>query len=136
RNRFYHIALNRFLQPDPIGFAGDTTNLYRHCGNNPVNATDPSGLDYDHDGRGDEDTRGSSLFDDPIFSGNNEWALPSDSVKIWGITESQLFSIQTAARAAEYQEEKFSMGFTSGDAPDIRRARPVHNIAVFYPKLN
>ena len=45
RNRFYHVALNRFAQPDPIGFAGDPTNLYRYCGGDSVNFVDPSGLE-------------------------------------------------------------------------------------------
>jgi len=44
RNRFYSPDLGRFLQPDPIGFAGDPTNLYRYCGGDPVNNTDPFGL--------------------------------------------------------------------------------------------
>ena len=44
RNRVYSTGLTRFLQPDPIGFAGDPTNLYRYCGNNAVNWSDPSGL--------------------------------------------------------------------------------------------
>ena len=45
RNRFLLPSLGRFLQPDPIGFAGDAANLYRYCANNPTNATDPTGLD-------------------------------------------------------------------------------------------
>ena len=45
RNRAYHPGLGRFLQPDPIGFAGDPANLYRYCGNNPVNLSDPDGED-------------------------------------------------------------------------------------------
>ena len=32
RNRFYSPDLGRFLQPDPIGFKGDASNLYRYCG--------------------------------------------------------------------------------------------------------
>jgi RHS repeat-associated protein len=44
RNRFYSPDLGRFLQPDPIGFNGDPTNLYRYCRNNPVKWSDPSGL--------------------------------------------------------------------------------------------
>jgi RHS repeat-associated protein len=44
RNRFYSPDLGRFLQPDPIGFKGDPSNIYRYCGNNPVNRSDPSGL--------------------------------------------------------------------------------------------
>src|SRR6202035_1402138 len=34
RNRFYSPDIGRFLQPDPIGFNGDPTNLYRYCKNN------------------------------------------------------------------------------------------------------
>jgi RHS repeat-associated protein len=45
RNRFYSPDIGRFLQPDPIGFGGDPTNLYRYVRNNPVNWRDPSGLD-------------------------------------------------------------------------------------------
>jgi RHS repeat-associated protein len=43
RNRFYSPDIGRFLQPDPSGFDGDATNLYRYCGNNPVTRSDPSG---------------------------------------------------------------------------------------------
>ncbi len=43
RNRFYSPDIGRFLQPDPIGFNGDATNLYRYCGNNPVTRSDPNG---------------------------------------------------------------------------------------------
>jgi RHS repeat-associated protein len=45
RNRFYHPVLGRFLQSDPIGFGGGDANLYRYCGGDPVNRSDPSGLD-------------------------------------------------------------------------------------------
>jgi RHS repeat-associated protein len=44
RHRTYLPSLGRFIQADPIGFAGDRSNLYRYCGNDPVNLSDPSGL--------------------------------------------------------------------------------------------
>jgi RHS repeat-associated protein len=44
RNRYYSPDLGRFLQPDPIGFKGDGSNLYRYCGNDWANRTDPDGL--------------------------------------------------------------------------------------------
>ena len=69
RNRFYYPALGRFIQTDPTGLqiestklsaqqtalyaAGDAPatfnaselNLYRYCNNDPVNKSDPFGLD-------------------------------------------------------------------------------------------
>jgi RHS repeat-associated protein len=46
RNRFYSPDIGRFLQGDPLGFGGDASNLYRYCGNNPVNLVDPQGTFY------------------------------------------------------------------------------------------
>jgi RHS repeat-associated protein len=45
RNRFMSPDLGRFLQPDPIGFKGDASNLYRYCGNDWANRSDPMGTD-------------------------------------------------------------------------------------------
>ena len=43
RARYYNPMLGRFINKDPIGIAGGL-NMFTYVGNNPVNATDPSGL--------------------------------------------------------------------------------------------
>src|SRR5437016_11127444 len=45
RARLYHPELGRFLQPDPKEFGAGDYNLYRYCHNDPVNRSDPMGLD-------------------------------------------------------------------------------------------
>jgi RHS repeat-associated protein len=45
RNRDYAPAEGRFVQLDPIGINAGDVNLYRYCGNGPVGAIDPMGLD-------------------------------------------------------------------------------------------
>jgi RHS repeat-associated protein len=44
RNRYYQPQLGRFLQGDPLGFGGGDANLFRYCGGDPVNRSDPMGL--------------------------------------------------------------------------------------------
>ncbi|MCL5281599.1 MAG: hypothetical protein M1376_17005, partial [Planctomycetes bacterium] len=45
RARYYNPQIGRFLQTDPVGY-GAGMNLYRYCANNPLNLTDPSGLEW------------------------------------------------------------------------------------------
>ncbi len=42
--RIYDPVLGRFLQTDPVGYSAGL-NMYAYAGNDPVNASDPSGLD-------------------------------------------------------------------------------------------
>jgi len=45
--REYDPRTARWLQRDPIGIAAGHPNVYLYCGNNPLNAADPYGLDWD-----------------------------------------------------------------------------------------
>jgi RHS repeat-associated protein len=47
RNRYYQAATGRFIQRDPIGYAGGL-NLYSFGNSDPVNNSDPWGLDDEH----------------------------------------------------------------------------------------
>src|SRR5205814_10085963 len=48
RHRMYHPGLGRFLQSDPTGFDAGDMNLFRYCGDDPVDRSDPTGLLADH----------------------------------------------------------------------------------------
>lgn len=45
RSRHYQPELGRFLQPDPKHFEAGDYNLYRYCHNDPINKSDPFGLE-------------------------------------------------------------------------------------------
>ncbi|PZR76763.1 MAG: hypothetical protein DLM73_01680 [Chthoniobacterales bacterium] len=45
RNRMYHPGLGRFLQTDPVGFDAGDMNLFRYCADDPVDRSDPTGLE-------------------------------------------------------------------------------------------
>ena len=47
RARYYDPTLGRFISKDPIEFMAGDFNFYRYVGNDPVNYTDPSGLEAD-----------------------------------------------------------------------------------------
>ena len=48
RNRFYASGLGRWVNRDPIGYAGSPWNLYQYVNSMPLNGLDPSGLILDN----------------------------------------------------------------------------------------
>jgi len=65
----------RFLQVDPVGYK-DQTNLYAHVGNDPLNATDPTGMRCDPVGRQDGGAiRYSCHIDQVAIVGRNNRVL-------------------------------------------------------------
>lgn len=45
RDRYFNSVLGRFINEDPLGFAGSGLNFYAYVFNNPTNLVDPFGLD-------------------------------------------------------------------------------------------
>ncbi|MFA7340620.1 MAG: RHS repeat-associated core domain-containing protein [Candidatus Obscuribacterales bacterium] len=48
KRRMYSPKLGRFLQPDPIGYAGGDLNLYAYVGNSPLTFTDSMGEKFNY----------------------------------------------------------------------------------------
>lgn len=44
RHRMYHPGLGRFLQMDPTGFDAGDMNLFRYCGDDPIDRRGSDGI--------------------------------------------------------------------------------------------
>jgi|GEM_PF-4241257 len=73
RARVYAPDLGRFLQPDPIGYAGGL-NVYGYVGNDPLNLMDPNGMDVPDPSTGKYSfyvaVHSAGFSHDPFFHGS------------------------------------------------------------------
>jgi RHS repeat-associated protein len=85
RARFYSPTLGRFLQTDPAGYGGGM-NLYAYTGGDPINFSDPSGMqcyktDYDDWSKGGEYISASGA---ETFCSGGGWDLYGSYMGMFG----------------------------------------------------
>ncbi len=117
RNRVYDPYHGRWLQPDPIGFAGGM-NLYQYCGGDPVDAVDPMGLGPDHEWQwhhmtpGDDETR--RLLEDAGIDRNfKALGRVMPTTNHWGYTDQHR---AWSGDAKEVVKEMYTRGKLTRDA--------------------
>ena len=68
RNRYYLPAIGRFISRDPAGLGGGT-NMYAYAGDDPVNFSDPTGLEFVPIGGGSYGTYDGTFGDWGVMGG-------------------------------------------------------------------
>jgi RHS repeat-associated protein len=127
RARAYNPKLGRFMSEDPKLFDAGDYNLFRYCHNDPIDMTDPMGL-FDTHHIGHLTPELEDYINNRSGNDNAQWAMAK-----WA-DSSNNFQGQFAQFAA-------GQGLTMGqvrsiDGHEVRRATPVHNIAVFHRSTN
>jgi RHS repeat-associated protein len=109
RNRYYQPQLGRFLQTDPLGFAAGDMNLFRYCGDDPVDRSDPTGLV-------EQDTNSAiwnrmRFFDSSSTSQSSLYEM-NKFQEIQGIINHLIAEIADAKKIEERSGSKVSWEFT------------------------
>jgi uncharacterized protein RhaS with RHS repeats len=97
RNRYYDPEAGQFTQQDPIGIAGGL-NLYGYAGGDPINFSDPFGLDP---------CEGSSAWTECLAQGLADWGASNGS---------ESFVLAGAALNAFFEATGFNAAASAGDA--------------------
>ncbi len=102
--RDYDPGMGRWVAKDPIGFAGQSANLYAYCGSDPVNRVDPTGLEDEAAQRALEDAFLSEFAlesptpdePDPTFDSGTEAALASLRADLEPLARAHIFMLRQA----------------------------------------
>jgi RHS repeat-associated protein len=79
RNRYYSPVLGRFINQDPLGFLGSGPNLYAYVGDDPIDFSDPFGLE-----RGDWwDPRSYATVGHELNPFNMDGTFYKEATSIW-----------------------------------------------------
>ena len=115
-HRWYDPTPGRFLSEDP---AASDANLYRYVGNNPLNATDPTGLC----GYGSESGyRGAGIYDDPGYSPSvsaapEPFQFTTSTVKPYNPPSNTAFVNSLLANNIDYQNNLSALASLQKNVP-------------------